>query len=103
MTKNLIIAASLMMIAASASAQQRPVDQVPQVREVPRYGERGPPREEGPFVLRTFEGKLFMIDQETGCMWSRSSSNFGIDWYYEGPREGFADCQKRLKSVRTSR
>ncbi|MCP5383910.1 MAG: hypothetical protein H6920_04165 [Sphingomonadaceae bacterium] len=89
-------------LAAPVAAQQRPAPQVRNVEQVPQYRDDYRGRPEGRFVLRVFDGKLFLLDTESGCMWSRISGNFGTEWYYEGPRGTYGDCEKFLQSARRS-
>ncbi|MCB2088389.1 MAG: hypothetical protein R3E18_06150 [Sphingomonadaceae bacterium] len=89
-------------LSAPTQAQQRPVEGVRGVERGPLYrGERGA-RDEGRFILRDHDGTLYLLDTETGCAWSRASGNFGVNWYYEGPRGGGSDCDAILRNARRS-
>jgi hypothetical protein len=101
------LAATLSAGAIAQQAEQRrtPVPQVDDVRPVEPYRDtrrfRDERREEGTFVLRIFNEQLFLLDTETGCMWSRET-RWPFDWKHEFPRGGNGECDRRLSEARTA-
>ena len=89
--------------ATAANAQSRPVEDARDARDVRQAPhDRGDryERPDGRFVLRVYNETLYLLDTESGCLWSRNSSSFGVEWYYEGPRGTASDCADMLVAAR---